>query len=256
MYGFGCEKTGAYDCTRESCLYPRPCKHLRKSAAEAVRLLQEVSQLAGVRHVTVSSGVRYDLLPWQEDYFKELIAHHVGGLLKVAPEHLVDRVTALMRKPGRQEFERFIFLFQEESTRLGKRQHLVPYLMSGHPGCSLEDMVEMALLLKKYRLRVEQVQDFTPTPGTLATCMYHTGMDPVSGKPVHVPRSDREKRLQKALLLAHLPEERKYVLEALKECGREDAARELLFGAAEKLAGLKARSTGEQRKGSRDRGTR
>jgi uncharacterized radical SAM protein YgiQ len=232
MYGLGCESPDSKRCERQSCLYPRPCGHLRKSGTEAVRLLREVARVSGVRHVTVSSGVRYDLLPWQQDYFRELIASHVGGLLKVAPEHLVERVTSLMLKPGRQEFERFLALFREESVRLGKRQAIVPYLMSGHPGCTAEDMVEVALLLKKYRLRVEQVQDFTPTPGTLSTCMYHTGVDPFSGKPVYVARSDREKRLQKALLLSHLPEERSHVLQALRACGREAVARELLVGGA------------------------
>jgi uncharacterized radical SAM protein YgiQ len=246
MYGLGCENPEAESCRRESCLYPRPCKHLRKSAAEAVHLLREVRRTPGVRHVAISSGVRYDLLPWQQEYFRELFGFHVGGLLKVAPEHLVERVTALMRKPGRQEFERFLALFREESGRLGKRQHLVPYLMSGHPGCTLGDMVEVALLLKKHHLRVEQVQDFTPTPGTLSTCMYYTGIDPFSGKPVHVAESDREKRLQKALLLAHIPEQRSFVLQALRACGREDAARELL-GAAKAGAGDVAGCGGKHR---------
>jgi radical SAM superfamily enzyme YgiQ (UPF0313 family) len=139
-----------------------------------------------------------------------------------------------MRKPGRKSFDRFLSLFKAESARLGKKQYLVPYLMSGHPGCTLDDMVELALALRKYGLRVEQVQDFTPTPGTLATCMYHTGLDPFSGTEVHVPRSDREKLLQKALLLAHLPNERRNVMAALRACGREAITAELLFQSADK----------------------
>ena len=185
--------------------------------------------MRGVKHVTVSSGIRYDLLDRQLGYFHELVGHHVGGLLKVAPEHTVDRVVALMRKPGRKAFERFLAFFREESRRCGKRQAVVPYLMSGHPGCTLGDMVDLALFLKQNNLRVEQVQEFTPTPGTLATCMYYTGLDPFSGEPVHVSRSDREKRLQKSLLLWHLPAERPHILNALAVAGREDAGVEL-FG--------------------------
>jgi len=194
----------------------------------AADLLRKVRGIPGVKHVAVASGVRYDLLTRQPDYLKELLSHHVGGLLKVAPEHTVDRVTSIMRKPGRQAFEAFLEMFRRESARLEKRQHVVPYFISGHPGTTLDDMVELALFLKRSNLRVEQVQDFTPTPGTLATCMYHTGLDPMTGAPVYVPRGDREKRLQKSLLLAHLPGERATILQALRTCGREDAAGELV----------------------------
>ncbi len=229
MYGAGCGNPQAQAvCGRESCLYPAPCRHLAVDDRRAAELLRRVRKAPGVKNMAISSGVRYDLLGRQPAYLRELLAHHVGGLLKVAPEHLVDRVTAIMRKPGRKAFDRFLSLFREESARLGKKQYIVPYLMSGHPGCTLEDMVELALALKKFGLTVEQVQDFTPTPGTLATCMYHTGKDPFSGMAVYVPRSDKEKKLQKALLLCHLPGERKYVVEALKACGREAAAAALL----------------------------
>ena len=228
MYGTGCGDLQAQAvCVRASCLYPRPCRHLAVDDRRAAELLKRVRRAKGVKNVAVSSGVRYDLLEQQPGYLRELLAHHVGGLLKVAPEHLTDRVTAIMCKPGRKSFDRFLALFRAESARLGKKQYLVPYLMSGHPGCTLDDMVELALALGKYGLRVEQVQDFTPTPGTLATCMYHTGLDPFSGMEVHVPRSDREKLLQKALLLAHLPHEKKNVMAALRACGREAAAAEL-----------------------------
>jgi radical SAM superfamily enzyme YgiQ (UPF0313 family) len=158
----------------------------------------------------------------------EVLAHHVGGLLKVAPEHLVDRVTEAMRKPGRRYFEKFLALFGKESAKIGKKQYIVPYFISGHPGCTLSDMVELALFLKRNRMKVEQVQDFTPTPGTLASCMFHVGLDPYTGKPVHVPKSDREKGLQKSLLLYHIAGERKNCLRALQECGHEDAVAELL----------------------------
>jgi uncharacterized radical SAM protein YgiQ len=229
MYGTGCGNPRAQAvCTRESCLYPRPCGNLLVDGRRGAALLKKMRRVQGIKNVAVSSGVRYDLLALQPAYLKELLAHHVGGLLKVAPEHLVDRVTEIMRKPGRTAFDRFLALFREESRRLGKKQFVVPYLMSGHPGCTLGDMVDLALALKRSHLRVEQVQDFTPTPGTAATCMFHSGVDPSTGHEVHVPRTDREKMLQKSLLLTHIREERKNVLAALRECGREDAARELL----------------------------
>lgn len=229
MYGMKCGNISARAaCRRGSCLAPTRCPNLVIADTPGAKLLRKARGGDRVKHVAVSSGIRFDLLDRQPDYLGELLAHHVGGLLKVAPEHLVDSVTALMGKPGKRAFEQFLNHFRLESERLGKKQHVLPYLMSGHPGCRLEDMVELALLLKKYRLRVEQVQDFTPTPGTRSTCMYYTGIDPLTGKEVYVARTDREKRLQKALLLWHLPGERRAVLEALKACGRMDAA-EILF---------------------------
>lgn len=228
MYGLSCADPAALaTCRKDSCLYPRPCKNLLKSGKQAAELLRSVRTVAGVKHVTVASGVRYDLLEHQPDYLAELLAHHVGGLLKVAPEHIAEKVTAAMRKPGKAAFERFLAHFKAESRRIGKKQFIVPYLMSGHPGCTLDDMVELALFLKRSGLKVEQVQDFTPTPGTLATCIYHTGIDPFTGHEVHVPRTDREKLLQKALLLYHLPDQRATIIRALKACGRENAAIEL-----------------------------
>jgi uncharacterized radical SAM protein YgiQ len=230
MYGLSCGNYSASTaCRKESCLYPEPCRHLLKSGKRAAALLRRVREINGLKHVAISSGVRYDLMEYQGEYFRELLAHHVGGLLKVAPEHLVDKITDTMRKPCRETFEKFLAFFKGESRRLGKRQHIVPYLVSGHPGCTLSDMVELALIMKRAGLRVEQVQDFTPTPGTLSTCMYYTGFDPLTGEKLYVPRSDKEKRLQKALLLYHLPQERRNVMQALKVCGRE-ADRIALFG--------------------------
>jgi len=229
MYGNLCRNGEANRvCRRASCLFPNICKHLDSNDRRSAGLLRKVRSVAGVKHVAVSSGVRYDLMERQTDYFRELIGHHVSGLLKVAPEHFAEHVTALMRKPGKKAFEAFLRRFRDESERVGKRQHVVPYLISGHPGCTLVDMLELALALKAMGFRVEQVQDFTPTPGSLSTCMYHTGIDPDSGKAVHVPYSDREKGLQKALLLWHQPGERNKVLEALRELGKEDMASFLL----------------------------
>jgi uncharacterized radical SAM protein YgiQ len=230
MYGLSCGNAEAMKaCVRESCIFPAICANLITGDKPATSLLQAVRSLEGVRHTAVSSGVRYDLLERQPNYFTELIGHHVSGLLKIAPEHLVDQVTHIMRKPGKKSFETFIARFQEESLRLGKRQYIVPYLISGHPGCTLADMLELALILKKMGIKVEQVQDFTPTPGTIATCMFHTGIDPMTGKRVYTATSDREKGLQKSLLLWHLPAERAKVMEALKELGRESDAG-LLWG--------------------------
>ncbi len=197
MYGLSCGAPASRsECRKGSCLYPKPCPHLVTDDRRATQLLEAVRRVAGVRHVAVSSGVRFDLLERQPAYFAALLSHHVGGLLKVAPEHSVDRVLACMRKPGKEAFEAFLARFRSESRRLGKRHSVVPYLISGHPGCTLGDMVELAIFLRQNKLMVDQVQDFTPTPGTLATCIYHTGIDPFTGKEVYVPKSDREKGLQ------------------------------------------------------------
>ncbi len=234
MYGLGCGNVDAMKkCLRESCLFPQICKNLCTSDAAATSLLQAVRALDEVRHTAVSSGVRYDLLEKQPAYFRELTGHHVSGLLKIAPEHLVEHVTDIMRKPGKKAFETFLARFREESDRAGKRQYIVPYLISGHPGCTLADMFELALILKKMAIKVEQVQDFTPTPGTIATCIFHSGIDPMNGKRVYIATSDREKGLQKALLLWHLPTERAKVIEALKELGREADAKLLWGGGTE-----------------------
>lgn len=230
MYGLACGNPDAMKaCLRESCIFPNICKNLLTSDKRAATLLHEARKRSGIKHIAVSSGVRYDLLEVQPGYFRELVGHHVGGLLKIAPEHLAEHVTNLMRKPGRKAFEKFLIRFRDESARMGKRQTIVPYLISGHPGCRLEDMLELALALKKIGLKVEQVQDFTPTPGTISSCMFHTGLDPLTGKPVYVARSDREKGLQKSLLLWHQPTERSKIMEALKEIGRMDDAK-ILFG--------------------------
>jgi len=223
MYGLHCGNQAAEKvCRRDSCLYPTPCKNLQTDDRPAVRLLGKIRQRQKVKHVFVASGVRYDLLPFQPEYFDDLLQHHVGGLLKVAPESTVDRVTDVMHKPGVKIFTDFLEKFRQRSTQLGLRQAIVPYLISGHPGCTLADMVEVALYLKRHRLQVEQVQDFTPTPGSLATCIYHTGSDPFSDAPIHIPNTAKEKRLQKALLLYHKPEHKDDVLEALHACGRDD----------------------------------
>jgi uncharacterized radical SAM protein YgiQ len=230
MFGLSCgDRAAEAVCRRGSCLFPKPCRNLVTDDAASSRLLLSARKVPGVKHVAVSSGVRYDLLERQPRYLRELVEHHVSGLLKVAPEHLTDSVTNVMRKPGRASFENFRDAFLKESAKVGKKQHIVPYFISGHPGCTLSDMVDLALMLKGWGMQVEQVQDFTPTPGTLATCIYHTGVDPFTGEKIYVAKTDREKGLQKSLLLYHVPEQRKNCLLALKECGREVAAVQL-FG--------------------------
>lgn len=226
MYGTACNAAdGGKNCRRPSCLYPKPCPNLKADDQPAVGLLRKALGLNGVRTVTITSGIRYDLLEQQPAYFKELVTHHVGGLLKVAPEHLAEQVTALMRKPGKEVFACFLERFREESRRHGKQWGVVPYLISGHPGCRVDEMVQLVQQLQQLKLRVEQAQEFTPTPGTAATCMYHTGLDPDSGKPVYVAKTDREKILQKSILLWHLPEERQRVVKRLRELGRADLLR-------------------------------
>jgi uncharacterized radical SAM protein YgiQ len=228
MYGLGCGDPAAQAaCRRQSCLYPEVCPHLTIADAKAVDLLRDLRAHPAVKHLFVASGVRFDLLARQPAYFSDLLAHHVGGLLKVAPETVSPKVARIMRKPGPQVFEQFLAAFREHSRTLGRRQAVIPYFISGHPGCTINDMVEVALFLKRHNLRVEQVQEFTPTPGSLATCLWHTGRDPFTGEAVYVPKSPKERRLQKALLLWHLPEQQVDVREALKRIGRTDLFAEL-----------------------------
>ncbi len=230
MYGLGCGHSEAEKvCKRASCLFPDVCNNLRTDDQPATDLLKEIRQHKNVKHTFIASGVRYDLFARQKQYFNDLLQHHISGLLKVAPESTSNRVTQVMRKPGAEVFTQFLEKFRQHNRRLGLRQAVVPYLISNHPGCSLEDMIEVALYLKQHQLKVEQVQDFTPTPGSLSTCIYHTGKDPFTGREVHVPRTTKERRLQKALLLYHLPESRSDIMEALKICQQENVAK-ILFG--------------------------
>lgn len=245
MYGLSCINPKAEkSCRRASCLFPEICQNLKTDNSIAVRLLNDVRRHDKVRHVFISSGIRYDLLPNQQNFFDELIQHHISGLLKVAPESFSDRVTEIMRKPGVNIFTHFLDEFRHRNRQRGLRQSIVPYLISGHPGCTLDDMIDVSLYLKRHQLKVEQVQDFTPTPGSLSTCIYHTGKDPFSGKPVYVPRSTKEKNLQKALLLYHRPESRKAISEAFKLCRRSNELCHLFpaTSAKRKQAGRKSQS--------------
>lgn len=222
-----CKQQASHGACRErECLWPEPCPHLDTDQSEYFALLRKLRKLPGVKKVFVRSGVRYDHLLAAKDpaLVRELCAHHVSGQLKVAPEHVSENVLRLMRKPGKDVFIRFREAFDRANRELGKKQYLVPYLISSHPGTTLSDAVELAEFLRDIGCRPEQVQDFIPTPGTLSTCMFHTGINPMTREIVHVPKSTHERKLQRALLQHHIPRNRKLVKEALISAGRSDLA--------------------------------
>ncbi|HZK02692.1 MAG TPA: YgiQ family radical SAM protein, partial [Anaerovoracaceae bacterium] len=190
-------------CNNKDCLYPDPCSQLIIDHKEYLDILKSVRKLPEVKKVFIRSGIRYDYLMADEDhleFLEEICKHHVSGILKVAPEHISPRVLARMRKPPKEVFEAFSKRYNETNEKLGKKQYLIPYLISSHPGSTLEDALELALYLNEKGFIPDQVQDFYPTPGTLSTCMYYTGIDPLTGEKVYVARGGEEKRLQRALL--------------------------------------------------------
>lgn len=211
-------------CANRSCLAPTPCPNLDADHSEYTELLRRMRAIPGVKKVFVRSGIRYDYLLQDKNdaFFRELVAHHISGQLKVAPEHCVSNVLDCMGKPHFDVFERFWRKYQKYNEKEQKEQYLVPYLMSSHPGCTLGDAVALAEFLHKTGHQPQQVQDFYPTPGTLSTCMYYTGLDPRTMKPVYVARTPREKAMQRALLQWRRPEKRALVVEALEEAGRTD----------------------------------
>ena len=206
------------------CLAPQACPHLIVDHSDYLKILRRVRQLPGVKKVFVRSGIRFDYLMADPDetFFKELVEHHVSGQLKVAPEHCAPNTLAYMGKPPIEVFNRFKDKFYELSRRAGKKQYLVPYLMSSHPGSTLKDAVYLAEYLYKNHMRPEQVQDFYPTPGTVSTCMFYTGLDPYTLKPVFVEKTAEGKALQRALLQYYEPRNAEKVVKALKMTHRED----------------------------------
>ncbi len=212
------------------CLAPGPCADLVADHSEYLDILRNMRVIPGIKKVFIRSGIRYDYLMQDknEDFFRALVAHHVSGQLKVAPEHSSPKVLRLMGKPSIDVYNRFEKRFLELSKQAGKEQYIVPYLISSHPGSTMKDAVELARYLKKHRLRPEQVQDFYPTPGSLATCMYHTGLDPYTLEKVYVPKKPEEKALQRALLQYYLPKNRAKVKQALQLCGMMNVEKELL----------------------------
>ncbi|OJH40647.1 YgiQ family radical SAM protein [Cystobacter ferrugineus] len=209
-------------CRKLSCVHPGVCENLDTDHGPLIDLMKQVRQEEGIKHVFIASGVRYDLAERSPEYVKELAAHHVGGQLSVAPEHVSKRVLEKMKKPGIESFERFQTMFACASEEAGKEQYDIPYFISGHPGSELKDMVELALWLKQNGKRPRQVQDFIPTPMSVATAMYYSGLDPLKMEPVYTARGLREKKLQKALLLYWNPEQWPLAREALIQAGRED----------------------------------
>lgn len=211
-------------CKGRKCLAPKPCPNLKIDHSEYLSLLRKLRGMEKVKKVFIRSGIRYDYLLEDPDdtFLRELIEHHVSGQLKVAPEHASNHVLDCMGKPHIEAYERFEKKFYSLTKRIGKEQYLVPYLMSSHPGCTLGDAVELAVFLKKHRIRPEQVQDFYPTPGTISTAMFYTGLDPYTMESVYVPRSAEEKQLQRALLQYYKKENRALVLKALTIAKRRD----------------------------------
>ena len=211
-------------CPDRRCLAPVPCKNLDADHSDYVALLRKLRAVPGVKKVFVRSGVRFDyaLCDEKSPFLAELVRCHVSGQLKVAPEHCVDSVLSYMGKPPVAVYERFLEKYSSLNKKYEKEQFVVPYLMSSHPGSTMHSAVALALYLKNHGVRPEQVQDFYPTPGTLSTCMYHTGLDPMTMQSVYVPRDPREKAMQRALLQFTVPENASLVRAALRQAGRED----------------------------------
>ena len=226
MYGLkGVNEEECHSCKRSSCLFPGVCKNLNTDHSPSVQLLQRLRKIKGIKHLFVSSGVRYDLILRDKSgkYLRDLCNHHVSGQLKIAPEHVAERVTRIMHKPGKLEYKKFIDAFKTINQELGKDQYIVPYFISAHPGCNLTDTVELAEFVRDHlQYYPEQVQNFTPTPMTISTSMYHTGINPENGKVVYVPRQEKERRWQRALLQYRNRANHQMVAEALQACDRQD----------------------------------
>jgi uncharacterized radical SAM protein YgiQ len=205
-------------CKSRSCLAPAPCKNLEVSHKEYTELIEAVEAVPGVKKVFIRSGIRFDYLMLDKDktFFSKLVRDNISGQLKVAPEHISGRVLEIMGKCKNDIYESFSREFYDLCQKHKKEQYLVPYLMSSHPGSTIEDAAELALYLKNNKYSPEQVQDFYPTPGTASTCMFYTGVNPFTGKRVYVPQSYEEKRLQRALLQSGKPENRALIKKAAK----------------------------------------
>ena len=211
-------------CGGRQCLYPTPCKNMNADHSDYVALLRKLRKIPGVKKVFVRSGIRFDYLlaDSKDTFFRELVQYHISGQLKVAPEHCAPNTLAYMGKPPIETFNKFKDKFYELSKKAGKKQYLVPYLMSSHPGSTLKDAVYLAEYLYKNHMRPEQVQDFYPTPGTVSTCMFYTGLDPYTLKPVFVEKTPEGKALQRALLQYYEPRNAEKVVKALQLTHRED----------------------------------
>jgi len=220
-----CDRWEKEKSCKRQCLVPKPCPNLQYDHEDYLLLLRSLREIPTVKKVFIRSGIRYDYVlydPKGDAFLQELCAHHISGRLKVAPEHVSDKVLNHMGKPGFEAFQKFSDKFDRINAKLKKDQYIVPYLMSSHPGCNLDDAIELAEYLQKAGQKPEQVQDFYPTPGTYSTCMYYTGLDPRTMKRVFVPKSQREKTTQRALMQYRLPANYEIVKNALIRAGRKD----------------------------------
>ena len=211
-------------CKERQCLFPSPCKNLTVDHKDYLQLLRKVRNIPKVKKVFVRSGIRFDYLMADPDktFLNELVKYHVSGQLRVAPEHVSDEVLKFMGKPRHEVYEGFLKEYEKANARTGKQQYAVPYFMSSHPGCTMKEAVKLAEYVRDLGFTPEQVQDFYPTPSTLSTCMYYTGIHPLTGEKVYVPKNPHEKAIQRALMQYKNPENRELVLEGLKMTGRTD----------------------------------
>ena len=219
-------------CANKDCLYPHVCRNMKVDHSDYLDVLRSVRSIKGMKKVFIRSGIRYDYLmadPKADKFIEELCKYHVSGTLKVAPEHVAPKVLYYMRKPNANIFLDFDKKYKETNKRLGLKQYLIPYLISSHPGCGIEEAAELAVFLKKYGFIPDQVQDFYPTPGTLATCMYHTELDPFTMEPVYVAKDMEEKKMQRALMHYHKKENEDLVKKALKKINRVDLIGYLIY---------------------------
>ncbi|MBQ8415681.1 MAG: YgiQ family radical SAM protein, partial [Clostridia bacterium] len=240
-------------CASRKCLAPKPCPNLKVDHTEYLHLIEEVERLPGIKKVFIRSGIRFDYLMADKNdaFFEKLVKDNVSGQLKVAPEHCSDGVLSCMGKPNFGVYQAFRKKFFDITKRMGKEQYLVPYLMSSHPGSTVEDAIELALCLKRNGYAPEQVQDFYPTPGTASTVMYYTGINPLTMKPVYVATDYHEKQLQRALLQYNRPQNAEFVREALRRAGREDLigfGPDCLVRPATQKAGSKKPTVGDKTK--------
>ena len=219
-------------CKRPSCIHPKVCPNLNSDHRPLLDIYRSVDSLKGIKKSFIGSGVRYDLLQYESkdaninraaaEYTRELIGNHVSGRLKVAPEHTSDRVLTIMRKPSFLQFQQFKRTFDKLNSELNLKQQLIPYFISSHPGCTEEDMAELAVITKNLNFHLEQVQDFTPTPMTMATEAYYTGYHPYTLEPVYTARNPKQKLAQRQFFFWYQPEYRKQIIEELRKMGRKD----------------------------------
>ena len=211
-------------CKNKKCLAPTPCKNLNADHSEYIEILRKLRSIKGIKKVFIRSGIRYDYLleDNSKEFLQELVKYHVSGQLRVAPEHCSQTVLDHMGKPHIEAYKKFSDMFYKETQKVNKEQYIVPYVMSSHPGCTMKDAVELALFLKREKIHPEQVQDFYPTPGTISTCMFYTGINPYTMEEVYVPKKPEEKAMQRALMQYFIPKNKDLVFKALKSVGRLD----------------------------------